>query len=436
MLAKPGPALAARAPELGRIAAAGPRAHRRPRAARVDLHADLMPILAATTCANLAAVGAGRAEPRLRVAVGRWLAEAAAESPAREPTPAEAIERSLAVGAGLAPPGRAWALGHAWRALYPAIVDAPRRRGPRGARLAGVPPAGRRDGARRVRAAAGQRRQAARARRGRPRRSDARPRGRAREPRRAYGAALGARRASRRRRRRRRPARPRARSATAGLLADLVADGHARIAPGRRGLDVDGRRQLPRRATARSPRASSAIGRPTEDSVIGNDTLSRTLHPHADRWARRVAQAQPRRRSPRQGARRARRRRHERAARGRRYGHRPARDVRASSRCPRASSPGRRSCAAARSCWPSGSSATDRRSTCIDPGAARAQRRRAQDARPHARASICRSSSPARPTRRSRSSTRRGRNGLGVDVASERELRRCSIAACPPATSS
>ena len=29
----------------------------------------------------------------------------------------------------------------------------------------------------------------------------------------------------------------------------------------------------------------SAIGRPTEDSVIGNDTLSRTLHPHADRWA-------------------------------------------------------------------------------------------------------------------------------------------------------
>jgi hypothetical protein len=32
----------------------------------------------------------------------------------------------------------------------------------------------------------------------------------------------------------------------------------------------------------------AAIGRPTEDSVIGNDTLSRTLHPLADRWARRV----------------------------------------------------------------------------------------------------------------------------------------------------
>ena len=32
----------------------------------------------------------------------------------------------------------------------------------------------------------------------------------------------------------------------------------------------------------------AAIGRPTEDSVIGNDTLSRSLHPQADRWARRV----------------------------------------------------------------------------------------------------------------------------------------------------
>ena len=57
--------------------------------------------------------------------------------------------------------------------------------------------------------------------------------------------------------------------------------------PGRRGLDVapdagvigpDGRR-VP---------GLSVIGRATEDSVIGNDTLSRTLHPHADRWAARV----------------------------------------------------------------------------------------------------------------------------------------------------
>ncbi len=33
----------------------------------------------------------------------------------------------------------------------------------------------------------------------------------------------------------------------------------------------------------------SALGRPTEDVVIGNDTLSRTLHPSAELWAERVA---------------------------------------------------------------------------------------------------------------------------------------------------
>jgi hypothetical protein len=33
----------------------------------------------------------------------------------------------------------------------------------------------------------------------------------------------------------------------------------------------------------------SALGRPTEDSVIVT-TLSRSLHPQADRWARRVVQ--------------------------------------------------------------------------------------------------------------------------------------------------
>ena len=36
---------------------------------------------------------------------------------------ASAIDRSLAVGAGLAPPGWSWAFGHAWRALYPAVVE-------------------------------------------------------------------------------------------------------------------------------------------------------------------------------------------------------------------------------------------------------------------------------------------------------------------------
>ncbi|HOQ52765.1 MAG TPA: FAD/NAD(P)-binding protein, partial [Micropruina sp.] len=38
-------------------------------------------------------------------------------------------------------------------------------------------------------------------------------------------------------------------------------------------------------------RGLAALGRLTEDVVIGNDTLSRTLHPDADRWADRVALA-------------------------------------------------------------------------------------------------------------------------------------------------
>lgn len=71
--------------------------------------------------------------------------------------------------------------------------------------------------------------------------------------------------------------------------ARLVADGYARVARFRRGLDVDAD------GLCRSPdgvRVSglAAIGRPTEDSVIGNDTLSRHLHPLADRWARQVVE--------------------------------------------------------------------------------------------------------------------------------------------------
>ncbi len=77
--------------------------------------------------------------------------------------------------------------------------------------------------------------------------------------------------------------------AGAPRLRQPVAAWHARIAGGRRGLDI-----APAAACigagGRPTRRLAAIGRPTEDSVIGNDTLSRTLHPHADRWARRVVE--------------------------------------------------------------------------------------------------------------------------------------------------
>ena len=74
-----------------------------------------------------------------------------------------------------------------------------------------------------------------------------------------------------------------------GLLGALVQGGHARVLEGRRGLDVTTSGSCRGRDGNITP-GLSAIGRPTEDSVIGNDTLSRSLHPHADRWARRVVE--------------------------------------------------------------------------------------------------------------------------------------------------
>ena len=63
----------------------------------------------------------------------------------------------------------------------------------------------------------------------------------------------------------------------------------ARIIAGRRGLEVaDDASCID--AGGNLTRGLSAIGRPTEDSVIGNDTLSRSLHPHAERWAQRVVE--------------------------------------------------------------------------------------------------------------------------------------------------
>ncbi|WP_460490585.1 FAD/NAD(P)-binding protein, partial [Corynebacterium nasicanis] len=66
------------------------------------------------------------------------------------------------------------------------------------------------------------------------------------------------------------------------LEARLVEQGLARLRPGTRGLDVapDG--------TVVGQRNLAAVGRMTEDVVLGNDTLSRTLHDVIPRWARRL----------------------------------------------------------------------------------------------------------------------------------------------------
>ena len=208
----------------------------------------------------------------------------------RRSTPAAELERSLAVGAGLAAPDLRWALGHAWRALYPALVT---RLGDGG--LAGWQwPAFRALAAEMERVAFGPppvnaAKLLALIDAGRV---DLDPRGGRAAHRRAGGrrrsaGAHGERRvdvvvdavlpAARRAALRQRPARatrrrrPRPHRAAGGAGSRSTPDA-----------------RLHRRATGAARPGLSAIGRPTEDSVIGNDTLSRTLHPHADRWARRV----------------------------------------------------------------------------------------------------------------------------------------------------
>jgi hypothetical protein len=73
------------------------------------------------------------------------------------------------------------------------------------------------------------------------------------------------------------------------LLSRLIVEGHARILAGGRGVEVryDGSCL---NADGAVTAGLATIGRPTEDSVIGNDTLDRALHPLADHWACRVVQ--------------------------------------------------------------------------------------------------------------------------------------------------
>lgn len=73
-----------------------------------------------------------------------------------------------------------------------------------------------------------------------------------------------------------------------GPVAGLLEAGRLRRVGGGRGIVVtaDG---CCVDASGRVDPTLSAIGRPTEDCIVGNDTLSRTLHDVADRWARHIA---------------------------------------------------------------------------------------------------------------------------------------------------
>ncbi len=244
---------------------------------------DLTSVLVATARRALVAVrGAG--EPAL------LLDELLAPRPGGPTAPDARTELagSLLIGTGRSAPDAAWALGHVWRTLYPAIVSrcggdgladdawpAFRRLARQLERVSFGPPA---DGVRKLLAlvdagivdlanvAGGALREDA----GRTILDG--PRGRC-DVDVVVDAVLPG---------------PGARAADPGVVGGLLAAGHARLRPGRRGIEVladggvVGADGLPVPGLA-------AVGRPTEDWVIGNDTLSRTLHPQIDRWAQRVA---------------------------------------------------------------------------------------------------------------------------------------------------
>ncbi|MEP6640478.1 MAG: FAD/NAD(P)-binding protein [Gaiellales bacterium] len=252
MRAKPGPELAADDPRTEAILESG-RRRIRELGDTADAVTGLTAIVTAAATAALTAAGGDT-------------------TPAASLDPVDEMERSLAVGAGHIRPDPAWALGHVWRGVYPAIVtrfsgrvwapgevlrfrrlSAEMERvafGPAPVNTAKIlalidagrinldhlrePPVGHVDA--------------------------------------VVDAVLPP---------------PGARGLRTPLLEQLVRDGHARVVAGGRGLEVTADAACVGRSGSPSP-GLSAIGRPTEDSVVGNDTLSRTLHPQADRWARRI----------------------------------------------------------------------------------------------------------------------------------------------------
>lgn len=296
MLPKPEPQLAASFPALERIAASG-RAQILALPGGFALEDGAVATLASTAAASLLSANGRRpgGEPLYRMsrAAGGWLLSACDGSlPPFVQEPAVEIERALAVGAGRHPPDLQWALGHTWRSLYPALVKRLGGSGlaaaswPAFLRLAaemerisfGPPPA---NAAKLLALIIAGRVDLTHVRGGEiltnnlvtvirsgngERRVDA-----------VVNAVLPG---------------PGAVGSRGGLPEQLVAGGHARIQPGRRGLEVTADAGCIGSDGHRTP-GLSAVGRATEDSVIGNDTLSRRLHPQVDLWARRVAAHSP-----------------------------------------------------------------------------------------------------------------------------------------------
>lgn len=292
MLSKPLPGLHA---NVGGIRETAARGQERIRALDTcfDLRVDLLPVLLDSAVANIHAVRSASHDPvtldAARADADQWLRGAldGSQSGVNGDDAVGHITRSLDVGCGVSAPDVPWALGHVWRSLYPAIVDRmggngltavawPGFRqlateferiafGPpvvnaakllalvdagivdlthlRGGRLVSV------DGKSELRSASTSTRVDV-----------------------VVDAVLPP---------------PGVVGLATTPLATLLAAGVARTRHGRRGLDVLGDGSCVDTDGDATP-GLAAIGRPTEDSTVGNDSLSRAMHPLAERWAERV----------------------------------------------------------------------------------------------------------------------------------------------------
>lgn len=253
-----------------------------------DVHRDLLPILADTACACLAATGT-LASGEERGRIEGWLRAAARGEPAVTASPLEALERSLLISSGARAPDAEWALARSWLLLYPTL--APRLGGHtldssnwisyrllarELERLAfGPPPVNAAKLLALVRAGLVDARHL---RGGALRTSEGITTLESPNDAAALdvevvidavlpeAGALGS---------------------HQDLFAELLEDGWVRIAAGRRGIEIADDASCLGADGTKTP-GLAAIGRPTEDSVIDNDTLSRDRHPQPGRWAQRV----------------------------------------------------------------------------------------------------------------------------------------------------
>lgn len=267
MLAKPEPGMAADQRTADRVAGTLSAIRSLPQG--FDIARDLAPILADAARDLLAAAAA--AAPPPTDTVREWLLDAVeGETPPDTDTVTHQIEHSILVAVGARPPGLPWALGQAWRSAYPAIVSRLGLGGideaqwPAFARLAasleplafGPPPV---NAAKLLALIGAGCVDLSRLTAGPGDDIDV-----------VVDAVLA----------------PPGVPPGEHLTGNLVRDGYARRAPARRGVEVhaDGRAVGIRGATP----GLSILGRPTEDWIIGNDTLTRGLHPGPDLWAARV----------------------------------------------------------------------------------------------------------------------------------------------------